>query len=80
MVASKILHEGKLLFGSNDLFENIKRILQEKSIPQKLSDLENTAVIEREKARSYLLAGTETILQDEYKNLFYTTEETEEIF
>ena len=80
MVASKILHEGKLIFGSKRLFENIKGILLEKSIPQKLASLENTAIIEREKAKSYLLSGTDPISQDEYKNLFYTTEETEEIF
>ena len=80
MVASKILHEGKLIFGSKRLFENIKGILLEKSIPQKLASLENTAIIEREKAKSYLLSRTGPLSQDEYKNLFYTTEETEEIF
>jgi len=80
MVASKILCEGKLFFGSKRLFENVKEILLEKSIPQKLASLENTAIIAREKAKSYLLNGTGPISQDEYKNLFYTTEETEEIF
>jgi hypothetical protein len=80
MVASKILCEGKLFFGSKRLFENIKEILLEKSIPQKLASLENTAIIAREKAKYYLLNGTGPISQDEYKNLFYTTEETEEIF
>ena len=80
MVASKILDEGKLLFGSDYLFDSIKKILLEKGIPKKLADLENTAISEREKARSYLLETTGLISQDEYKNLFYTTEETEEIF
>jgi len=80
MVASKILCEGKQLFGSKRLFKNIKEILLEKSIPQKLASLENTAIIAREKAKSYLLNVTGPISQDEYKNLFYTTEETEEIF
>jgi|LGVF01.2.fsa_nt_gb vacuolar-type H+-ATPase subunit F/Vma7 len=80
MVASKILCEGKLLLGSKRLFENIKEILLEKNIPQKLASLENTAIIAREKAKSYLLNGTGPISQDEYKILFYTTEETEEIF
>ena len=80
MVASKILDEGKLLFGSDYLFDSIEKILLEKGIPKKLADLENTAISEREKARSYLLKTTGLISQDEYKNLFYTTEETEEIF
>jgi len=80
MVASKILDEGKLLFGSDYLFDSIKKILLEKGIPKKLADLENTAISEREKARSYLLETTGLISQDEYENLFYTTEETEEIF
>ncbi len=80
MVASKILDEGKLLFGSDYLFDSIKKILLEKGIPKKLADLKNTAISEREKARSYLLETTGLISQDEYKNLFYTTEETEEIF
>jgi hypothetical protein len=80
MVASKILNEGKFLFGSRRLFYNIIKILFEKKIPQKLSDLENTATIAREKARSYLLKGSDPPSNDEYKNLFYTTEEKEEIF
>lgn len=80
MVASKILYEGKLLFGSGRLFKKIKKILIEKEIPQKLADLENTAIIARERARIHLLNKTGPLSSDEYKNLFYTTEETEEIF
>lgn len=80
MVASKILHEGELLFGSGRLFSKIKKILLKKEIPQKLTDLENTAIIARERARVHLLSKTGPLSSDEYKNLFYTTEETEEIF
>ena len=80
MVASKILHEGELLFGSGCLFNKIKKILIEKEIPQKLEDLENTAIAAREKARTHLLNKTGPFPSDEYKNLFHTTEETEEIF
>lgn len=80
MVASKILSEGKFLFGSMRLFERVKKILQEKSIPEKLAELENTAVIERKNAVSYLLNSKGSLSEEEYKKLFYTTEEKEEIF
>jgi hypothetical protein len=80
MVASKILCEGELLCGSTRLFESIKKLLAEKKIPQKLNELENIAISARQKAESLLLNGSDSHLDDEYKNLFYTTEEKEEIF
>jgi len=80
MVASKILNEGKLLFGSKKLFENIKRILKEKNISQKIKKLEENAIKDRKKAKSHLLRKKVTLLDDDYKKLFFTTEETEEIF
>jgi vacuolar-type H+-ATPase subunit F/Vma7 len=80
MVASKILNEGKLLFGSRYLFDKINKILSDKKIPEKLAVLEKNAVAAREKARSYLLNGSGPLSNNEYKNLFYATEEKEEIF
>jgi vacuolar-type H+-ATPase subunit F/Vma7 len=80
MVASKILNEGKFLFGSRYLFDNINKILSDKKIPEKLAVLEKNAVAARAKAVSYLLKGSGPLFKDEYKNLFYTTEEKEEIF
>lgn len=80
MVASKILHEGELLFGSERIFNKIKNMLLKKEIPQKLADLENTAIIARERARTHLLNKSGPLSSDEYKSLFYTTEETEEIY
>ncbi len=80
MVASKLLHEGKFLYGSMRLFENIKKMLQKKRIPEKLTRLENMAIIERVNAKSCLLNDPDPLSQDEYTKLFYTKEEVEEIF
>ena len=80
MVASKLLHEGKFLYGSMRLFENIKKMLQKKRIPEKLTRLENMAIIERVNAKSCLLNDPDPLSQDEYTKLFYTKEEAEEIF
>ena len=80
MVASKLLHEGKFLYGSMRLFENIKKILQKKRIPEKLTRLENIAIIERINAKSCLLNDSDPLSQDECTKLFYTKKETEEIF
>ena len=80
MVASKLLHEGKFLYGSMQLFENIKKLLQKKRIPEKLAKLENIAIIERVNAKSCLLNDPDPLSQDECTKLFYTKEEAEEIF
>jgi len=80
MVASKILDEGKFLYGNISIFENVKNMLSENKIPEKLKKMEDNAASDREDARTYLLKSSEALTPDEYKNLFYTTEETEEIF
>ncbi|MBN1299544.1 MAG: hypothetical protein JW997_07650 [Actinobacteria bacterium] len=80
MVASKILDEGVYIYGSMKLFEQIKKMLAECRIPEKLKNLEKTASIAREIAWSWLLKDDSNLKQEKYKNLFYTKEETEEIF
>ncbi len=80
MVASKLLHEGKFLYGSMRLFESIKKMLYKKRIPEKLVKLENIAAAERVNARSCLLNNSYSLSQDECTKLFYTKEEAEEIF
>ncbi|MBE3138772.1 MAG: hypothetical protein IMZ63_03030 [Actinobacteria bacterium] len=62
------------------LFENIKKMLQKKRIPEKLTRLENIAIIERVNAKSCLLNDPDPLSQDECTKLFYTKEEAEEIF
>lgn len=80
MVASKLLYEGKLLCGSQRIFENIKKMLFERKIHDKLAELEKKARIKRLEAISCLLEGGDKSLSPEWMNLFYTREEAEEIF
>ncbi|MEE8167647.1 MAG: hypothetical protein V3T58_02100 [Candidatus Hydrothermarchaeales archaeon] len=79
MIACKILHEGKLLLGSNDLYQDIVELLRLNDIPPKLSALEKEAAKKRAGAEEYLLKKGE-IGQEEYMKLFTTTEEFGEIF
>jgi hypothetical protein len=80
MIASKLLYEGKLLYGSQRMFENIKKMLFERKIDDKLAELEKKAKINRLEATSCLLESGDKPLNPEWMNLFYTHEETEEIF
>lgn len=80
MVAAKILHEGQYLLGSKLLFDQIKQLLVNNSIPQKIKDLEVRALKNRIEAEKVLLSADETADREELMALFYTTEEKEEIF
>jgi hypothetical protein len=79
MVACKILVEGELLHGSSSLHGEICGLLRQASIPEHLSELEARAKVQRREA--------EASLEDErdregpaYLNLFYTSEEGDEIY
>lgn len=80
MIASKLLYEGKLLYGSQRMFKNIKKMLFERKIDDKLAELEKKARLNRLEAISCLLEGGDKPSSQEWMNLFYTQEETEEIF
>lgn len=80
MVASKILEEGVYLFGDRQLFEKIKKMLVRKGVTRKLQDLESRAIRLREEAKKHLLEASCPLENDKYQLLFYTKEETEEIF
>lgn len=80
MVASKILYEGKFLYGSTELFKKIKKMLSERKIPKKLLALEKEAIAGRENAESYLLENSGALPEEECMQLFYTKQEKEEIF
>jgi vacuolar-type H+-ATPase subunit F/Vma7 len=80
MVASKILYEGKFLYGSREIFRKIKKMLSERGIPEKLLALEEKAIISRKNAESYLIGSADTLSEEEYMKLFYTVQEKEEIF
>ncbi len=80
MVASKILEEGRYLYGSRDLFDRIKELVAQYGIPEKLRLLEEKAIKDRVRAEHVLLSASESADHDELMALFYTTEEKEEIF
>lgn len=78
MVAVKILHEGLLIYGSEDLFHTIKTILKENGLPEKLDELERLANIARNKAEKSILDGSLDREEIRKLHLFYPTEEFEE--
>lgn len=78
MVACKILQEGTLLYGSEDLFSTIKEMLRKQGVTEKLNDLENRARIFRRNAERDLLNKDPEKIREDYHDLFYPTEESEE--
>ena len=80
MVASKILNEGKFLYGSQEIFKKIKKALLKRKIPGKLLALEKEAIANRENAEFYLLKSDGALSAEGYVKLFYTEQEKEEIF
>ncbi|SPD74558.1 conserved hypothetical protein [uncultured Desulfobacterium sp.] len=78
MVACKILDEGTLLYGSEDLFTSIKSMLRESGVTDKLNILEKKARTSRNESEQYLLFQDPVKIKDEGLSLFYPTEESEE--
>jgi hypothetical protein len=77
-VACKILHEGTLLHGSGALFREVKAMLHQTGVPDKLNELEKQAKIFRRNAETYLLHAAPEKAKDERLFLFYPSEESEE--
>ncbi len=80
MVACKILDEGQLLYGSDELFGVVKALLREQHVPERLAELEAKAVAGRAEAEQSLLELSSDAREAEYLHLFYTSEEREEIY
>jgi hypothetical protein len=80
MVACKILHEGEHLYGSRRVFDLVKQRLHEHGISARLAALEQHAVSRRERAEQILLDPPADLSDREVLTLFYTREESEEIF
>jgi hypothetical protein len=78
MVACKILREGTLLYGSEELFNRVKGMLMEFGVLDKLDQLEKRARLFREEAIAYLLGKNMDSLTAESLDLFYPSEESEE--
>ena len=79
MIACKILHESELLFGSEELFVRIKRLIGEFGIPDKLARMEDRAIRERETAERQLIGHPAEKQSRAWQHLFFTSEEREEI-
>jgi len=78
MVACKILQEGTLLYGSEDLFCLIKGMLKDEGVTEKLAALEERARVFRENAIKDLLCMETGEIREGFQDLFYPTEESEE--
>jgi hypothetical protein len=78
MVACKLLQEGTLLFGSEEVFHRLKSMLRDYAVIQKLEKLEKKARVFRKEAEDYLLREDPRKIREESLNLFYPSDESEE--
>ena len=79
MIACKILWESQLLLGSRPLFSHIKGMVQEHGVPAKLHALSDKAARERDAAERGLLGFSGSEEGHRWHNLFFTSDEREEI-
>jgi hypothetical protein len=77
-VACKILQEGTLLYGSEELFHAVKTMLKEHGVIRKLEAMERVAKEFRKEAEEFLLLEEPHKTEEERLYLFYPTEESEE--
>jgi hypothetical protein len=78
MVACKILHEGTLLCGSENLFTGVKAMLRESGVDARIAELAERASVFRREAEAQLLYEDLEEIQVKRACLFYPTEESEE--
>ncbi len=78
MVAIKILREGLLIYGSETLFQTVKKILEENGLIERLDELKRQAEIFRKNAEELILDDTLDREKIEEMHLFYSAEEFEE--
>jgi hypothetical protein len=80
MIACKILDEGELLYGSPEVFQLMKDLLEEYGVPAKLRSLERQATESRDLAEAQLLEADVDADRSAWLNLFYTHAEEDEIY
>ncbi len=80
MIASKILDEGELLFGSDAVFRKVKAMVDETGVQGKIAALERQAAESRKDAEASLLGADAAQGDPAFLNLFYTSEEGDEIY
>ena len=79
MIASKILQESGLLYGSADLFDHIKRLVHQSGVPDRLKEMEDKAIREREAAEAQLTMEPAPKHTQACRHLFFTDAAWEEI-
>jgi hypothetical protein len=77
-LACKIMHEGTYLYGSEELFHEIKTMLRGSGVAGKLEAMEKEAKVFRREAEDYLLHENPQKILAESLSLFYPAEESEE--
>jgi hypothetical protein len=80
MIASKIINEGVLLYGSDSVFRKVKGMVAEYGVSEKLACLEKRALETREEAEISLLNSNASQADPASLDLFYTREEGDEIY
>ncbi len=78
IVACKIMYEGTLLFGSEQVFHRVKSLLREYGVVAKLQAMEKQALLFRNQAETQLLDGDPGKSLQNEAYLFYPAEESEE--
>lgn len=78
ILACKILHEGTFMYGNALLFQEIKTLLRDTGVAEKLQKMEHLAKIHRFTAKKRLMKVTPGKITEEILNLFYPSEESEE--
>jgi len=79
MVACKILCECELLYGSPFLFDKVMKAVDESGVREKLAEMQTAAEAFRQDAERTLMNPL-TPNPDGYLHLFYTREESDEIY
>jgi len=78
MVACKILQEGKLIGGSERLYHEVIRLLQDNGVLEKLDRLQEAAIIFRKQEEEFLVQSDAKIINREDLYFFFPAEESEE--
>jgi DNA-binding Lrp family transcriptional regulator len=79
MVACKIMLEGQYLCGNESVFRSVKDLVDEHGIAARIAELEAKAIAARDQAERVLLEAGPASAEADYRNLFYTLEEGDEI-
>jgi len=78
MVACKILQEGKLIGGSDGLYHEVMRLLEDHGVLDKLGRLQEAAIAFRKQEEEFLVQSDAKIINREDLYFFYPAEESEE--